>query len=331
MSLDGKLLARAKARLDKRRADNEEGWRVRRETAYAKNPRIRDIDRSLRESVAGAVTGALMSGGDPTEALDAIREENLDLQERRGMELLRAGLPMDYLDEKYICPKCRDTGYRGTELCSCLMELYRDEQRRELSALLKLGEDTFDSFDLSYYSEAPDPATGVPPRSVMETVYETCREYARKFSPSSMNLFLQGGTGLGKTFLSTCIARVVSERGFSVVYDTATSVFSKYEAEKFGRGDTEDAKKDIKRLENCDLLILDDLGTEFPTAFVTSALYTLLNTRIAGGKKTVISSNLTLDELAQRYSAPIMSRLTGEFYVLKFAGSDIRPLKRARS
>ena len=157
MSLDGKLLARAKARLDKRRADNEEDWRVRRETAYAKNPRIRDIDRSLRESVAGAVTGAIMSGGDPTEALDLIREENLDLQERRGMELLRAGLPMDYLDEKYICPKCRDTGYRGTELCSCLMELYRDEQRRELSALLKLGEDTFDSFDLSYYSAAPRP------------------------------------------------------------------------------------------------------------------------------------------------------------------------------
>ena len=146
-----------------------------------------------------------------------------------------------------------------------------------------------------------------------------------------MNLFLQGGTGLGKTFLSTCIARVVSERGFSVVYDTAAGVFSKYEAEKFGRGDQEEARGDIRRLENCDLLILDDLGTEFPTAFVTSALYTLLNTRIAGGRKTVISSNLTLDELSERYSAPIMSRLTGEFYVLKFAGSDIRPIKRARS
>ncbi len=330
MSLDGKLLSRAKTRLDKRRAENEEDQRARRDTAYARNPRIRDIDRALRETVASAVTAAVLGGGDPTEALDAIREKNLDLQERRGMELLRAGLPMDYLDEKYICPKCRDTGYRGTELCSCLMELYRDEQRRDLSALLKLGEDTFDTFDLSYYSDQPDPATGVSPRSVMETVYETCREYARKFSQNSMNLFLQGGTGLGKTFLSTCIARVVSERGFSVVYDTATGAFAKYEAEKFGRGDQQEARSDIKRLENCDLLILDDLGTEFPTAFVTSALYTLLNTRVAGGKKTVISSNLTVDELAQRYSAPIMSRLMGEFYCIKFAGTDIRPLKRER-
>lgn len=328
MSLDGKLLARAKARLDQRRAENEDSAARRREAAYAKNPRIRDIDRRLRETMARAVAAAVMGGGDPTEALDSIKEENLDLQERRGMELLRAGLPMDYLDEKYICPKCRDTGYRGTELCSCLMDLYRDEQRRELSQLLKLGQETFDSFDLSCYSEIPDPVTGVSPRAVMETVYDFCSEYARNFSDNSLNLFLQGATGLGKTFLSTCIAKVVSERGFSVVYDTASGVFSRYEDEKFGRSDISDARAGIRRLETCDLLILDDLGTEFATAFVASALYTLLNTRLTTGKKTVISSNLSVPELSARYSAPIMSRLLGEFYVLKFAGEDVRLRRR---
>ena len=328
MALDGKLLARAKNRLDRRRAENEESFARRRETAYARSPRIREIDGRLRETMLDAMAVAMSHGGDPLEALDAIREENLTLQEERVMELIRCGLPADYLDEKYVCPKCRDTGYNGTELCDCLMELYRDEQRRELSGLLKLGEETFDHFDLSLYDDAPDPATGISPRSVMETVYEMCMEYARKFSATSLNLFLSGPTGLGKTFLSTCIAKVVSERGFSVVYDTAASVFAKYEAEKFGRGDPDEARAEVKRLETCDLLIVDDLGTEFATAFVTSALYTLINTRLTRGKKTVINSNLTMKDLEARYSAPILSRLTGEFHVLKFAGTDIRIKKK---
>lgn len=329
MSIDGKILARARARLRQRREANEESQRQRRETAYARAPRLREIDERLRATVVEAALSAMQSGGDISEALDAIREENLELQERRGMELLKCGLPMDYLEESYVCPKCHDTGYVGDEMCSCLRELYRDEQRRELSGLLKLGEETFDSFDLTLYSAAPDPATGVSPRSVMETVYEMCMEYARKFSPSSLNLFLSGGTGLGKTFLSTCIAKVVSEKGYSVVYDTAASVFAKYENDKFGRGDPDDTRAEVRRLETCDLLIMDDLGTEFPTSFVSSALYTLLNTRLTTGKKTVISSNLSMGDLGGRYPAPIVSRLTGSFHVLKFAGSDIRLKKHS--
>lgn len=329
MSLDGKLLRRAKEKLDQRRTRNEEEYIRRREQVYEKNPRVRELDRRLRENMTRAVTAALTHGTDPGEAMDAVREENLELQERRGMELLRSGFPMDYLEERYICPKCRDTGYNGTELCTCLMELYREEQRLELSGLLKLGEETFDSFDLNCYDDAVDPATGLSPRDVMSSVYDYCCEYARNFSAKSQNLFFQGGTGLGKTFLSACIARVVSQRGWSVVYETASGAFAKYEAEKFGRGDPEEARAEVQRLERCDLLILDDLGTEFPTAFVTSALYTLINTRLTGGKKTVISSNLTESQLAERYSAPIMSRLMGEFYLVRFAGSDVR-LRRNR-
>ncbi len=329
MSLDGKLLRRAKERLDRRRAQNEEEYARRREEAYAKNPRLRDIDRRLREGAAQAVMTALGRGTDPVEALDALREENLNLQESRRMELLRVGLPTDYLDEKYVCPKCRDTGYRGTELCVCLLELYAQEQRRDLSALLKLGEETFDSFRLDYYDDTPDPATGISPRAVMAYVYDLCCQYARGFSSESLNLFLSGGTGLGKTFLSTCIAREVSERGYSVVYDTAAGAFSKYETEKFGKDGAEEARADVRRMENCDLLILDDLGTEFTTAYTVSALYTLLNTRLTGGKKTVISSNLTVEELGARYSPAIMSRLLGEFHTVKFAGSDVRLKKKS--
>jgi len=322
MSLDGKLLARAKSALDAERAAREAQLAERREDAYAADPRLREIDGELRATVADAIGIALRRGEDPVEALESVRDHNLSLQEERGRELLAAGYPMDWLDEKYACPRCRDTGYCGTELCQCLLARYREEQKKELSGLLKLGEDDFDGFDLSLYDDEPDPRTGVSPRRNMEIVYETCREYARKFSADSLNLFLTGGTGLGKTFLSTCIAKVVSERGFSVVYDTAASVFARYEEDKFVR--SEEARAAVRRYESCDLLILDDLGTEMATAFVVSALYTLLNTRLAARRKMVVSSNLGAKELGGRYSPQIASRLCGEFCVLKFSGRDIR-------
>ena len=328
MSLDGKILARAKERLDSRRRENEEAQLRRRQLAYSKNPKIRDIDERIRTTAIDAIGLAMSKGEDALQALEQVRDLNLSLQEERALELAACGLPGDYLNDRYICPKCRDTGYDGTKLCSCLMELYAQEQRRELSGLLKLGQETFDSFNLELYDDKPDPETGISPRRYMEQVFEYCLQYARKFSAASPNLFLWGGTGLGKTFLSTCIAKVVSERGFSVVYDTAASVFSKYEDDKFARGgDSAESRSQVRRMESCDLLIVDDLGTEFATAFVVSALYTLINNRLTAGKKTIFSSNLTMKELSARYSPAIMSRLQGEYYVRRFYGSDIR-LKR---
>ena len=159
----------------------------------------------------------------------------------------------------------------------------------------------------------------------MEIIYETCVEYARKFGKNSMNLFFNGAPGLGKTFLSACIAHVVSENGYSVVYDMASSVFSRFEDVKFLRTeDPEEARSEVKRYLECDLLIFDDLGTEMTTQFTVSALYEIINTRLITGKKTIVSSNLTLDELSRRYSEQIMSRLEGEYQVLTFRGDDIR-------
>lgn len=330
MSLDGKLLARARERLEKRRRANEAEAERRRGDIYSKNPVIREIDRQLRETMVSAV-GAALSGGDALEALAAVKEKNIGLQEQRAYELTRMGLPVDYLDDRYMCPDCHDTGSQGTRICHCLMDLYRQEQAKDLSELLKLGDETFDSFDLDYYPDAVDPATGMSPRQVMETAYETCLLYANRFSPDkSLNLFFSGAPGLGKTFLSACIAREVAKKGYSVVYETAVAALSKYEAERFGRGDAEELREEINRLESCDLLILDDLGTEYPTAPTVSALYTLINSRLAGGRKTVISSNLSFSELEARYTPAIMSRLTGEFHLVKFEGTDIRLLRRER-
>ena len=167
----------------------------------------------------------------------------------------------------------------------------------------------------------------------MELVYEVCLNYAQKFGRFYFkNLFLSGSPGLGKTFLSACIARTVSEQGHSVVYDTAGNVFAQFEVKKFQRDSDggREAKDETKRYLNCDLLILDDLGSELTTQFTQSALYELVNTRLVSGRHTVISSNLSMEEAARRYSPQIASRLEGEYHVLHFFGDDIRLIRKSR-
>lgn len=329
MSYDGKHLARAKERLDNMRRTAEKNRLRHLEEAYRLSPRIRELDSQISGNIADAVGFALSKGRSPLEAFEEARSHNERLQAERAERLLDLGLPSDYTDETYMCRRCLDTGYRGTDICSCLDTLYREEQRRELSELLKLGEQTFDSFCLDWYDDRPDPLTGISPYKWMESVYDTCAEYARKFGKNSYNLFFTGATGLGKTFLATSIAKVVSENGFSVVYDTAVCVFSRFEDDKFAKvSDPYAVRSELARYLTCDLLILDDLGTELTTSFTVSCLYSLMNTRLVSGKKTIITSNLSPDEVRIRYSAQIASRLEGEYQVLKFFGKDVRLLKK---
>ena len=329
MAIDEALAARARARLAEKKLERQTEYERRLDEVYSSNPAVGEIDDELRASIADVIAIALKEGHDTEDAFEDVRIRNLDLQRRRREEIKRAGFPEAYLDEAPMCSKCGDTGYADSKMCTCLKELYTQEQKKSLSSLLKLGGETFDNFELAFYSDTPDPATGVSPRQSMEFVYETCVQYAVKFGSRSMNLFFSGGTGLGKTFLSACIARVVAENGFSVVYDTANSIFSKFEDEKFSKSeDMAKTRESIKRYLECDLLIVDDLGTEMTTAFTVSALYELINTRLMSNKKTVISSNLSINALRDRYSAQIMSRLEGEYQVLTFYGEDIRIKKR---
>lgn len=331
MPLDGKLLRRAKIKLEEKKAAREELLFQRTQLVYRRNPHVRELDLRIKQLVLDALSAAFEHGSDPSETIYAIEEENLHLQQQRAAEIRSSGFPPDYLDDDYMCPACRDTGYCGSEICDCLMQLYKEEQNRELSALLNLGNQTFDTFNLDYYDDTPDPKTGVSPRCNMEIISETCYRYAERFGKNSYNLFLNGGTGLGKTFLSACIAKVVSEKGFSVVYDTSYNIFEKFERERFAKTDDMEAiRTETNRYLNCDLLIMDDLGMELTTSFVASALYNLINTRLISGKKTVINSNLTMDELKHRYSPQVMSRLAGEYVILTFYGRDIRLVKKER-
>ena len=335
MALDGKILAKAKKALEKKRDQREILLESRRSTIYKQIPRVREIDSELRDHMAEYFSIAFDNGSEIRK--QDIIEKNKKLQEERRNSILDSGLPVIYLDDSpYICKRCSDTGWIELTMCKCLEEIYKEEQRVSLSNLFKLGKETFDSFDLSYYSDIPVPDTNISPRQSMEVVYEICVEYARKFGNNSMNLFFNGAPGLGKTFLSACIARVVADNGFSVVYNTAASVFSKFEDAKFMRTQdsdesreiVSDSRDEIKRYLECDLFIIDDLGTEMTTAFTIEVLYEIINTRLITGRKTLINSNLTLGELRRRYSEQIMARLEGEYQVLTFYGEDIRKKRK---
>jgi DNA replication protein DnaC len=192
-----------------------------------------------------------------------------------------------------------------------------------------VGKESFEQFRLDYYSQKIDPELGVSMRTVMEKTFKTCRSYALTFSERSPNLLFSGGTGLGKTFLSACIARTVANNGYSVAYESAAHLFSNLERAKFG-GD-EEQRQNVLKYTACDLLLIDDLGTEMGGQFTTSALYTLVNDRILAGKPTIISTNLNTEELARRYSPQIASRLRGDYLRVAFVGEDIRIIKNRRS
>lgn len=327
MSFDPNVLRRATQRLEQARRLRAQQAEQRRQQVYSSDPRLAEIDRELRATMTGVMTAALRQGQDPGPALAELREKNLDLQLERRDILGRLGLGPDELDDTPACPVCGDTGWHGAAMCGCLRALCTQEQIRDLSSLLNLGEQSFDLFRMDYYSTVPSPDTGISPRENMEIVRDTCFGFAQNFGRFYFrNLFLSGAPGLGKTFLSACIARTVSEAGHSVVYDTAGNVFTRFEEQKFARD--VDARDETRRYLNCDLLILDDLGCELTTQFVQSALYTLVNTRLAAGLHTVISSNLSMDEVSRRYSPQIASRLAGEYHVLHFFGDDIRLLKK---
>jgi len=326
MSYDATVLRRVTARLEEEKRRRQRALEQRRIEVETRVPRVAEIDRRLRRTLLD-VARATFEGGDPTQRINALRDENLALQAEREQLLAAAGYPADVLEDKPACLKCQDRGWNGARMCDCLKILCTQEQIKELSKLLNLGEQSFPNFHLEFYSTEIDPKRGVSPRENMTRVLEICRNYAQKFGKYYFdNLYLYGNPGLGKTFLSACIARVVSENGFSVVYDTAGNIFSAFEAQKFSKDDEDarEAKEETNRYLNCDLLILDDLGCELTTAFTQATLYTLINSRLVAGKRTIISSNLSPDELRRRYTPQIASRLEGEYRSLPFFGDDIR-------
>ena len=323
MAYSQEVVKRARARLAQAKEDRESENRQHLAEAYARVPRIREIDLQLRRTMAQAAQAAFLQGGDGREQLEQVRQENLKLQQERA-KLAANYFEEGYLDDSPICDNCGGSGYIGSTMCDCLKELCRQEQKKEVS-ILSGSKDTFSQFRLDYYPDTFDSRFGTSPRTLMERNFQSIRRYAQLFSAGAENMLFVGGTGLGKTFLAACVARVVADRGYSVAYETAAHLFGKLEQAKFNP--TEENRREAAKLTECDLLIIDDLGTEMPGQFVTAALYSLLNDRLLAGKPMLITTNLNVEEMGRRYSPQIASRIYGGFIGKTFVGEDIRVLK----
>ena len=315
------VVRRARERLAQARSERERENREHLRVAYEQQPRLQEIDRQLRMTMAKAAMAAF-AGGDAERLMAEAKQQNQSLQHERR-QIVEGCFEEGFLDETPICTVCSGTGYVGSSMCDCLAELCRQEQKKELT-FLSAGRESFDQFRLDYYSDKPTPA-GYVPRVIMEKTYQTCRRYAFGFHEKAGNLLFSGNTGLGKTFLSACIARTVADQGYSVVYESAGKLFQTLEKARFEAND--ENRRAAAKYAECDLLIVDDLGTELPGQFVTAALYSLINDRLLENKPTIISTNLSEEELVRRYNPQIASRLRGSYKRVAFVGDDIRLLK----
>lgn len=323
MAYSEEILRRARQRLDQAKAERDRENEDHLQNAYEKYPRLREIDRELRLNMVQLASIALRSEENPGLTLGQIREKNRELQREREWIIEAGDFEEGYLDDSPVCSKCGGRGYYGAKMCSCLKELCRQEQKKELTSLIGSGRETFDNFRLDVYPDQYDHTIGATPRALMTQNLRHCRNFAAGFGPGSGNLLFSGSTGLGKTFLSACIARQVADRGYSVVYETAISIFEDFERIKFGNG-TEEERNSIKKYFECDLLIIDDLGSEMTTQFTLSALYRIVNTRLMENRSTIISTNLDTNAFEQWYHAQISSRVLGNYRVMVFKGDDLR-------
>lgn len=313
------LARRADEILAARRQTAQERHRRMMAALDEQHPEIRAVGRELALLYAQRARLQLDPVQDTGEVEAAIHEA----QARRAAAIAAAGLTEADLEPAYTCPLCGDRGVKeGGQMCECRQVILNQLVYEQLCDVSPARECSFANFELRYY--------GGRDRAAMGKVLESSQRYVREFGGQSQSLLFTGAPGLGKTHLSAAIAREVSGKGYSVVYDTASHVFEQFETQKFSREEDEETSADVERVLQCDLLILDDLGTEMTTAFVQSALYRIVNTRLMEKKSTILNTNLTPGELARRYSPQIASRIEGEYQILPFLGEDIRKLKRRR-
>ena len=322
MGYDGKILGRAAERYGQRTAQHERELDQRAQTLEAQFPRLREIDIQLRRTVIQAINAALSAGTGAGESVRTQQEKNQALRQERAEILEKNGFPGSYLDREPLCARCGDTGYTADGICSCLHALYLEEQKTELAYAMGIPPVSWQDVDLHIFSEEKTGNARISPRENIQYVIHVCQRFLQE-QKGRGNLFFSGPPGTGKSYLAACLAYGAADRGISPVYESAVRLLAKYEDARFRRED-DSAKQDIARWENCDLLILDDLGTEMSTSVSNAGLYQLLNTRLMAGRSCVFITNQSYEELRRRYPPQILSRLEGSFQTLRFLGGDVR-------
>ncbi|MBQ9110654.1 MAG: ATP-binding protein [Oscillospiraceae bacterium] len=293
----------------------------------ARIPQIAEINRQLAQT-ATKILDTLQSGENIAERLETLKRQNLEAQQISASLLKAHGFPEDYLDMHYTCEHCQDTGYADGGYCDCLKKLIASFGISRMNEYAQLTLASFDQFSLEYYRGKLD-EQGRDCFQTMQQILQACRRYAAEFTPSSPSLLFYGRTGLGKTHLSLSIAAEVISKGYEVIYDSIINLLQQVEREHFGREHSE--MDTLYLLLHVDLLILDDLGTEFDTPFYISTIYNIINTRINRGLPTIINTNLDLMSIRRRYEERIVSRLFAVYECMHFVGSDIRLMKKKNS
>lgn len=323
MSFGKDIIIAAQTELAKRKSRAENLQQQRRSEVLLKVPAIAAAERELAQTGLDVVK-AIGMGADARSYLENLAKTNLALQEKIKLLLKSNGYPEDYLETDYVCKKCEDTGYVEGTPCSCRKILLKELALKKLYSNSRAAQCTFESFSLDYYSDQADERFGISAKEQMKNILEYCRCYADDFDCSSPSLYLFGQTGLGKTHLTLAIAGIVTASGYNVIYDSAQNIFNKLEREHFRSSRSDEYDGAEQELLDCDLLIIDDLGSEFTTQFTVAALYNVLNTRLNCDKPVIISTNLDAHALEEKYSPRITSRIMGNYTPLHFLGNDIR-------
>lgn len=320
MSFSPAVISTVNEQYRARREAEQQRLQQARERAFDEVPALSSLEEALRQNVA-ALTRAVALGQADEQTLSHIRQNGIALRRKREALLRAHGYPTDLLDTHYACPVCRDTGYIGSEPCSCYQQALR-EQAFATSPLSRLfGDLSFDSFDLSYYEGTEEDETS--PHALAALALQDANSFCADF-PDQPGLLLRGPAGVGKTHLSGCIARALLDEGHTVCYQPACEVLRRMEQVNFDH----EPEAHSAELYHCDLLIVDDLGSEFLSPFCSAAFYHLINSRLLSGRPTICTTNCTFSELENRYGARTFSRLVGEFVVLELDGEDIRLVKK---
>lgn len=293
---------------------------------YEKVPQVEALTDEITAAMAQA--GRYMLKGDPDRAA-AMKQEAARLKEQKALYMARNGYPADYLDMKYHCPLCRDTGRVDGQKCHCFKQmeieiLYDQSNIRDV-----LTRENFDTLTMEYYDrEKIDPKTGMTVYEYMSMVIGECKAFVENFGSEKGSILFTGNTGCGKTFLSNCIARELIRRSYSVVYLTATDMFDILSESRFGSRDEDEAKDRAAYILECDLLIVDDLGTELINTFTASQLFYCINERLNRKKGTIISTNLALNRMQDEFTERVTSRIMSQYRVLPLLGEDLRFIRR---
>ena len=309
---------------DNRRFLNKHDLDRRRAEAYAAAPELKTLEEEMVALMAQS--GRLALYGDQKSLME-LKAKSFELKARQTELLIQNGFSSDYLALRYHCSKCKDTGYIGNEKCSCLKQAIADLIYEGSNIKNVLEHENFNTFSFKYYSDDyVDETIGLSPLSNMQKIVASCKSFVRHFGKKQENILFQGYAGVGKTFLANCIAKELLDRGFTVIYLTAFRLFDILEKNKFARDEeaASVASGQFDYILDCDLLIIDDLGTELVNSFTNSQIYLIINERLLKQRSTIISTNLSLDNINSNYGERIYSRIIGNYTIRRIIGEDIR-------